>query len=282
MGIAGILGSHSLACWMIARHGTEEQKPRYLPDLATGARRTGIAPDRARRRHRPAGHPDRRPPRRRPLRRQRHARPGSPTPATPTRCPCCARPTRRASPPTAACRCCWSTPARRASRSLRDLPKLGYKGTESCEVVLDDVRVPGDAPARRRRGPGHAAGAVGAGDRPDQHRRPRARHRPGRLRRGACATPRQREAFGQPIAEFQAIQLKLADMATQIQAARLLVYWAAPPRPTPGARVDIGGGMAKVFASEAALPPALEAMRSTAATATPRSSWSSGSTATRR
>ena len=43
MGIAGILGSHSVSCWMIARHGTEEQKQRYLPELATGERRTGIA-----------------------------------------------------------------------------------------------------------------------------------------------------------------------------------------------------------------------------------------------
>nr|BFE81001.1 hypothetical protein GCM10020093_036020 [Planobispora longispora] len=43
MGVAGVLGSHSLAAWMIAQHGTEEQKKTYLPDLATGARRTGIA-----------------------------------------------------------------------------------------------------------------------------------------------------------------------------------------------------------------------------------------------
>ncbi len=42
MGIAGIIGSHSLASWMIARHGTDEQKRRFLPDLATGVRRTGI------------------------------------------------------------------------------------------------------------------------------------------------------------------------------------------------------------------------------------------------
>ena len=43
MGVAGILGSHTLACHMIANHGTDEQKQRYLPDLATGARRTAIA-----------------------------------------------------------------------------------------------------------------------------------------------------------------------------------------------------------------------------------------------
>ena len=56
MGIAGILGSHSLSCWMINRYGTEAQKTRYLPELATGKRRTCIAPHRARHRKRPAGH----------------------------------------------------------------------------------------------------------------------------------------------------------------------------------------------------------------------------------
>ena len=58
MGIAGILGSHSLACSMIARHGTEDQKRRYLPALATGERRTGIALTEPCSRQRPAGHPD--------------------------------------------------------------------------------------------------------------------------------------------------------------------------------------------------------------------------------
>ena len=71
MGIAGILGSHSLACRLIAMHGTEEQKQKYLPELATGAAPHRHRPDRARRRHRSAGHPHHGPARRRPLRRQR-------------------------------------------------------------------------------------------------------------------------------------------------------------------------------------------------------------------
>ena len=87
MGIAGILGSHSLSCWMIARHGTDEQKQRYLPDLAAGRGRTGIAltePD--------AGTDLQG------IRRRRGStatttsspapRCGSPTPGTPTRCRC--------------------------------------------------------------------------------------------------------------------------------------------------------------------------------------------------
>jgi alkylation response protein AidB-like acyl-CoA dehydrogenase len=70
---------------------------------------------------------------------------------------------------------------------------------------------------------------------------------------------RQRHAFGQPIGQFQAIQLKLADMATRVQAARLLAYWAAS-RADAGRRVDVEAGIAKLFASEAAQECALLSM----------------------
>jgi alkylation response protein AidB-like acyl-CoA dehydrogenase len=70
----------------------------------------------------------------------------------------------------------------------------------------------------------------------------------------------ERHAFGKPIAEFQAIQLKLADLATQVQAARLLTYWAAS-KADSGQRVDAEAGMAKYFASETALSASLESMR---------------------
>jgi alkylation response protein AidB-like acyl-CoA dehydrogenase len=69
-----------------------------------------------------------------------------------------------------------------------------------------------------------------------------------------------RHAFGKAIADFQAIQLKLADMATEINAARLLTWWAAS-RADSGARVDMESGMAKLFASEVALKASLESMR---------------------
>ena len=71
---------------------------------------------------------------------------------------------------------------------------------------------------------------------------------------------RERHAFGQPIGEFQAVQLKLADMATRIQAARLLTWWAAA-RKDRGERTDAETAMAKLFASEAALEASLESMR---------------------
>lgn len=71
---------------------------------------------------------------------------------------------------------------------------------------------------------------------------------------------RERTAFGKPISDFQAIQLKLADIATQLQAARLMTYWAAA-KADSGARVDGEAGMAKYFASETAITASLEAMR---------------------
>jgi alkylation response protein AidB-like acyl-CoA dehydrogenase len=71
---------------------------------------------------------------------------------------------------------------------------------------------------------------------------------------------RERRAFGQPIGDFQAVQLKLADMATAIQAARLLTWWAAA-RKDRGDRTDAETAMAKLFASEVALRASLDSMR---------------------
>ena len=68
------------------------------------------------------------------------------------------------------------------------------------------------------------------------------------------------DPFGQPINRFQAVQLKIADMATQVQAARLLTWWAASVADT-GKRADMESGMAKLFASEVAITCALDSMR---------------------
>ena len=76
----------------------------------------------------------------------------------------------------------------------------------------------------------------------------------------ALAYAQERRAFGQPISEFQAIQLKLAEMATRVQSARLLTWWAAS-RGAKGKRADGEAAMAKYHASEAALENALESMR---------------------
>ena len=140
MGIAGILGSHSLSCRMIMLHGTEEQKQRWLPELATGERRTAIAPHRAGRGQRSAGHLhpglarrghlrdpgdqdlDHQRPLRQPASRAGQDRPGLRAPAQGM----------------SVLMIEAGTPGLEV---LRDLGKLGYKGPESCEVVLDDVRV---------------------------------------------------------------------------------------------------------------------------------------------
>ena len=142
---------------------------------------------------------------------------------------------------------------------LRDLGKLGYKGPESCEVVLDDARVPADNLLGGQEGLGFKQVMSGL--------------EVGRINiaaRGVGVTQaaldaslaysQQREAFGQPIGEFQAIQLKLADMATELEAARLLTRWAAH-RIDQGLRADVEAGMAKYFASEAAIKASLESMR---------------------
>jgi alkylation response protein AidB-like acyl-CoA dehydrogenase len=258
MGIAGIIGSHSLSCRMIASHGTEEQKQRWLPALAAGELRTGIGLTE------PGAGSDLQ---------------GITTRATRDGDHYVVRGTKM-----------WITNARHAgilpvlvktdpatqpkhkgmsvlvvdmsSPGLsvsRDIGKLGYKGTESCEVVLDDVVVPASDLLGGVEGRGLqqvlsgleagriniAARAVGIGQ---------------AALEAALGYAKERRAFGQPIAEFQAIQLKLADMATEVQAARLLTWWAAS-RADAGERADMEAGMAKLFASEVAIKASLESMR---------------------
>jgi alkylation response protein AidB-like acyl-CoA dehydrogenase len=258
MGVAGILGSHSVSCWMLARHGTDEQKDRYLPDLATGAMRTGIALTE------PGAGTDLQ---------------GITTTATRDGDGYVVRGTKMwitnarhadvlpvlvKTDPTA-------SPAHRGMSMLlvdagtpglevtQDMGKLGYKGTESCEVVLDGVRVPESALLGGVEGRGLqqalssletgriniAARSVGIAQRAYDE---------------SLSYARDRTAFGQAIGDFQAVQLRLAEIAVQLQAARLMTYWAAS-RMDDGVRMDTESGMAKIFASETALQCATDAMR---------------------
>jgi alkylation response protein AidB-like acyl-CoA dehydrogenase len=143
----------------------------------------------------------------------------------------------------------------------RNIGKLGYKGIETVEMVYDSHRVPADAVLGGDEGRGRgqhfilsalevgriniAARAVGVA---------RAAFE------AAIRYAQERETFGKPIAQHQAIQTKLADMGTQLQAARLLTEHAAALKES-GARCDVEAGMAKLFASEAAFEIATEAMR---------------------
>ncbi len=142
---------------------------------------------------------------------------------------------------------------------VRDIPKLGYRGVETTELAFDDYRVP--AANLLGEVEGHGFRQVMAGL--ELGRINVAARAVGVARaalEAATLYAQQRVAFGKPIAEHQAIQQKLADMATQVKAAHLLVMDAARKK-DEGRRVDLEAGMAKLFASEACLTVSTEAMR---------------------
>ncbi|HET7014679.1 MAG TPA: acyl-CoA dehydrogenase family protein [Streptosporangiaceae bacterium] len=258
MGVAGIIGSHSLSCWMIAQFGTEEQKQAHLPALASGERRTGIAltepgagsdlqgiATTARRdgdRYVING-------RKTWITNARHADP----------LPVLVKTDPGAKPAHAGMSVLLVDQATGGFEVVRDLPKLGYRGPETCELVFDDASVPTASLLGGTEGRGLqqvlaalekgriniAARAVGvAQEAYDQ----------------ALRYAGEREAFGHKISGFQAVQLKLADMAMKLQAARLLTYWAAS-QADAGKRADLQSGLAKVYASEVAYECAFTAMQ---------------------
>ena len=257
MGIAGILGSHSLACRLIAMHGTDEQKQAYLPALATGERRTGIGltePDAGtdlqgiRTVARKDG--------------DSYVVNGSKMWITNARyadpLPVLVKTDPSASPAHKGMSVLLVEADTPGYQVTKDIPKLGYKGTESCEIQLDDVRVPASQLLGGVEGRGMqqvlsalewgrvniAARSVGIAQRAHEE---------------ALAYAQQRKAFGTPISSFQAIQLKLAQLGTQVQAARLMAYWAADA--VRRGRADGATGMAKIFCSEVALEAAIDSMK---------------------
>jgi alkylation response protein AidB-like acyl-CoA dehydrogenase len=141
----------------------------------------------------------------------------------------------------------------------RKLKKLGYKGIDSAELVFEDYRVPADNLIGGTEGHGfhHAVGGLELG-------RINVAARGVGLANAALKEATNysqvRETMGKPICQHQAIQLKLGDMATRCQAAKLLTEAAAQAYDR-GERCDMEAGMAKLFASEAALENATECMR---------------------
>ena len=258
MGVAGILGSHSLATLMLARYGTPAQQARWLPELATGKRRSGIALTEPQAgsdlqgivtvARRDGDH---------------YVVNGAKTWITNAR---------HADPlPVLVKTDPGAEPRHRGMSVLmieqgtpgftvgKDLDKLGYKGPESSEVFLSDCRVPVEnlLGGEEGRGLQQALSALEFG------RVNIAGRAVGVAQAGldrSLVYARERHAFGRPIAEFQAIQLKLADMATEVQAARLLTWWAATALDS-GRRADLETGIAKLYASEACIKVSLEAMR---------------------
>ncbi|HLG00431.1 MAG TPA: acyl-CoA dehydrogenase family protein [Acidimicrobiia bacterium] len=143
----------------------------------------------------------------------------------------------------------------------RNIGKLGYKGIETVEMVYDDHRVGADCVLGGPEGLGHGLGFILSAL--ELGRVNIAARAVGVARAAFDASiryARERRTFGKPIADHQAIQMKLADMATKIEAARLLTLSAAEKKQA-GERADVEAGMAKLFASETAFEVATEALR---------------------
>ena len=141
----------------------------------------------------------------------------------------------------------------------RDLPKLGYKGVESCELSFDGYRAPRSAILGGEAGKGFSQMMKGL----ETGRIQVASRALGVATAAlddALAYAQQRESFGQPIWKHQSVGNYLADMATKLTAARQLTRYAAE-RYDSGERCDMEAGMAKLFASEVAMEIALNAVR---------------------
>jgi alkylation response protein AidB-like acyl-CoA dehydrogenase len=257
MSLAGAMGGHSVVCSLLARHGTAEQQERWLPRLATGEVRAAMALTE------PGGGSD--------LQAMRTvARPdgdgwvvdGAKTWITNAR---------RAGVVALLCRTdpAADPPHRGMSILLcehgpgfevsRDLPKLGYRGVESCELRFDGYLVPAGAVLGGEPGRGFAQMMRGL----ELGRVQVAARAVGVARAAfedALRYAQERESFGRPIWQHQSVGNLLADMATRVTAARQLVLHAAD-RLDGGGRADLEAGMAKLFASEAAVQVTLDAVR---------------------
>jgi alkylation response protein AidB-like acyl-CoA dehydrogenase len=141
----------------------------------------------------------------------------------------------------------------------KKLEKLGYKGIDSAELIFDGYRIGADKLIGGVEGKGMQA-ALGGLELGRINIAARGCGLASAALMDSVKYAQIRRTFGKPIAEHQAIQLKLGEMATRLQAARLLTYDAARAYDS-GERCDMEAGMAKYFASEAAVENALEAMR---------------------
>ena len=258
MGVAGVLGSHSMACFIIAKNGTPEQKEKYLPELATGARRSGLGLTEP-----GAGTDLQGITTTATLDGDHYIVRGSKTWITNARhadpLPVLVKTDPKADPRHKGMSVLLIDAGTPGFTIGKDIPKMGYKGPESCEVILDEVRVPVEnlLGGVEGRGMQQVLSALETGR---LNIAARSVGIAARAYEEAVKYAKSRMAFGKSISEFQAIQLKIADMATDLQAARLLTYWAASEA-DQGKRVDLQTAQAKVFASEVAIQNSLRAMQ---------------------
>ena len=257
MSLAGAMGGHTVVAKLLTAFGTDEQKAAYLPGMATGELRATMALTE------PGGGSD--------LQAMRttagidvdhYVVNGSKTWISNAR---------RSGLFALMCKTDpQATPKHRGISILlvehgpgltvsRDLPKLGYKGVESCEISFDNFRVPTSAVLGGTAGHGFAQMMKGL-----ETGRIQVASRALGVARAALEDALQyaqdRHSFGTPIWKHQAIGHQLADMATKLTAARQLTLFAAA-RFDAGARCDMEAGMAKLFASETAMEIALSALR---------------------
>jgi alkylation response protein AidB-like acyl-CoA dehydrogenase len=254
MSLTGIVNTHTMVATLLMQHGSEEQKLRWLPSMASGERRGALS----------LSEPDA----------------GSDT----RNISCRAR--RDGEEYVINGTKAWVTNGERASivalavrtdegisalivekepgpsfegiSVSKHVDKLGYRGVETVEMAYVDHHVPiANLVGDPGRGLSQILGVLEVG------RINIASRAVGVARAAfdaAMTYAQQRSTFGKPIVEHQAIQLKLADMATRLEASRLLTRNAAE-RKMAGQRCDVEAGMAKLFASETALELATEAMR---------------------
>jgi alkylation response protein AidB-like acyl-CoA dehydrogenase len=257
MSLTGIFNSHLIMASAVARYGTEAQKRRFLPKFASGEIRGGLAltePD--------CGTDLQ-------AIRTRAVRDGDCYVINGTKtwisngihgsCFALLVKTNPAAEPRHKGMSLFLAEKREGFRVSRKLEKLGYKGIDAAELVFEDYRVPADCLIGGEEGRGfhHAVGGLELGR---INVAARGVGVANAALKEAVAYSQVRQTFGKPICEHQAIQLKLGEMATRCEAARLLTENAARAYDS-GERCDMEAGMAKYFASEAALENSTEALR---------------------
>ena len=254
MSLTGVVNTHTMAATLLMTHGSEDQQTRFLPSMASGARRGALSLS-------------------------------EPDAGSDTRNITC-KANRDGDEYVLNGTKAWVTNGERAGvvalaarteegvsafivekepgttfegiSVSRHVGKLGYRGVETVEMAYTDHRIPAaNLIGQPGRGLPQILGVLEVG-------RINIAARAVGVARAAfdasLAYAQERTTFGKPIGEHQAIQLKLADMATKLEAARLLTRSAAE-RKMAGLRCDVEAGMAKLFASETALELATEAMR---------------------
>lgn len=258
MSMAGVLNSHLIMAYIIEHYGTPEQKQHFLPRLATGEWRGGLCITE------PWAGSDVQAIRATAVRQGdeyivdgtklfvSNGRYGNTFAVLVKTDPA-------ANPPHRGMSCFIMQKGDPGFQVTRDVEKLGYHGIDTVEFFFDRVPVPAFHLVGEKEGDGFKQVMDGL----ELGRVNVAARGVGVARasfEAAITYAQTRETMGKPIAEHQAIQLKLAEMGTKLEAARLLTLSAALTKQA-GGRSDVEVGMAKLYASEAAAELALDAMR---------------------